>query len=166
MPTTKKSNRVFLSKVFNEHCFVETFENIEYLIKNKAPEIHLELLETDYLGFEAISTLWNLLSKRHQTTKLIVTVHASIRNEMLLLLLCADKIKCNPLAWCYFESVPRFEENSESKRYSSAHLFNHKNLCHLVSSYLPLNDVYDMFLPISELKEYLIFDDLDKMLQN
>jgi hypothetical protein len=151
-------------------CIDALYHNTYECLKRKPTEFSVNIFELDNnINTDVIMMLFFLLKNRDPSTKLNVFVHASIFNSTLLLIAEADVLIARPYTWAYLESPVRisrhaFEDEPDdlpSSRFNapkipSGFATNHLSVCEILNEYLPVEEIADRRVFLSDIKEYLI----------
>jgi hypothetical protein len=165
----KPKNSIDLVKSFHL-CVNYLYHHVADCLKRKPAFFNIHIFELDSnINNEVIFMLYYLLKSRDKATKLNVHIHASFYNGPLLLVAMADAIFPRPYSWCYLENPIRLgrhlyddmDRDEESNRFNapkvpSAFITDHLSLCELLNQYLPVEEIADRRMMLTDLKDYLI----------
>jgi hypothetical protein len=158
-----KERDIFLGKYWMEAGFTGTIETIYKALKSNIQVLNLHILATDSVCYDEAFAMWDILRNRPSTVKLNIHIHACLRNQMLLILLNADRLFLRPYCWFILDSLEEYcrkkdIDESTTPPNSCAYMTNHLSLLRVLSEHLPVKEILNKHIMIEDIKDYLTHD--------
>ncbi len=158
-----KTKEIFLGCYWMLAGFTGTIEAIFKALKSNIQVLNLHLLATDSVSYDEAFAMWDILRNRPSTVKLNIHIHACLRNQMMLILLNADKLFIRPYSWFILDSLEEYcskkdLDESTTPCEQCAYMTNHLSLLRVLSEHLPVKEILNKHIMIEDIKDYLTHD--------
>ena len=170
MSSSEPKERVEITLFLSEDSTGMLFRKVRWAAKQHSRTLKLNLVGQHHLKQDTILILWEILSGRDQTTKLITHTHSSVFDGTLLLWLMGDERIAREHAWFQIDSPKRLlasdhddfglfdEENGKfsplKKKIIAPYTKDYLKIASLMDSYIPVEQLSDAQIDFADLEDY------------
>ena len=170
MSSSEPKERVEITLFLSEDSTGLLFRKVRWAVKQQSRTLKLNLVGQHHLKQDTILAIWEILSGRDQTTKLITRTHSSLFDGTLLLWLMGDERIAREHAWFQIDSPKRLlafdqddfglfdEENGKispvKKKILAPYTKDYLKIATLMNSYIPVEQLSDTQIDFADLVDY------------
>ena len=170
MSSAERKDRVETTLFLSEDSTGLLFRKVRWAVKQHSKTLKLNLVGQHHLKQDTILAIWEILSGRDPTTKLITHTHSSLFDGTLLLWLMGDERIARDHAWFQIDSPKRLlasdhddfglfdEENGKlsplKKKILAPYTKDYLKIAMLMDVYIPVEQLSDSQVDFADLEDY------------